>query len=849
MDKVISTIVGVVIAIGVSGAIFIGANLLFDMAPKRFRLFTSMLGGLAGFVVALILWGNGVSAIVDGPLITSSKVVDGVVEPEGLGVVADYFALFLVDVVLPLLVVALVAGFLYALTIAAGKVRSIVAGAAVFVLVIVLFATGSIGGLWIPLALVIAALIGFIPFTAGRTGWLVAGGTAVLVAAWLYLADLMSFTGTPVLTWVTKGDVVEPTGIAALLDIVFLVVVNSVIPVAIGAVAGYLLATASEVRERLLIGLVGGVAIGGYFGAFAEDSALPSFDTLALVIWPLAGAVVGAAIWWISNQPSSLRAPLGLALGAAAGVWLGVEVESVLAVIVGGLLGLGVGYLLTMTPRRDFLTPVILWATLGWVVGAILVPELGFDDMGELVGSRFEAIVAGLGIGAGLGALVGLTRLPGDRRRDAIATGSRSYIFLAPAISFISLALVVPAARTIILSFKDQRGDEWVGARNYGDIFTDPTIVKVDEWSSIFGSAMFWWGAVLLAVGIIGGILIGRRTGHSFEVTGGSGPPLALGVFLLSFAVFAALRGTVFNNLWWVFTVTILATSLGLAIAVLADRAKFESAAKSIIFLPMAISFVGASIIWRFMYIARPPTKQQTGVMNSIWVGLGQLSTSDMPRYVVSAVLLVIVAGLGYLAYRGWKAGATGLMAGSIVTALPLVWIVYRFMGIPFIQDPLGLGGYTFNSAGERINDTILFLQTAPMNNVWLMVVLIWIQTGFSMVIFSAAIKGVPNDLIEAAKVDGATESQTFWRVVIPQIATTIGVVVTTLIVLVMKVFDIVKVMTNGNFDTQVLANEMWQRAFTEFNFGLGAAVAIVLFVSVVPIMYINIRRMQKAAA
>jgi alpha-glucoside transport system permease protein len=113
----------------------------------------------------------------------------------------------------------------------------------------------------------------------------------------------------------------------------------------------------------------------------------------------------------------------------------------------------------------------------------------------------------------------------------------------------------------------------------------------------------------------------------------------------------------------------------------------------------------------------------------------------------------------------------------------------------------------------------------------------------------SAAIKGVPNDLIEAAKVDGATESQTFWRVIIPQIATTIGVVVTTLIVLVMKVFDIVKVLTNGNFDTQVLANEMWQRAFTEFNFGLGAAVAIVLFVSVVPIMYINIRRMQKAAA
>jgi len=136
-----------------------------------------------------------------------------------------------------------------------------------------------------------------------------------------------------------------------------------------------------------------------------------------------------------------------------------------------------------------------------------------------------------------------------------------------------------------------------------------------------------------------------------------------------------------------------------------------------------------------------------------------------------------------------------------------------------------------------------------PWNNVWLMVVLIWIQTGFTMVIFSSAIKAVPHELIEASRVDGATESDTFWAVIIPQIYPTIGVVITTLIVLVMKVFDIVNVLTNGNFDTQVLANEMYQRAFTEFNIGLGAAVAAVLFISVLPIMYINIRRMQEEAA
>ncbi|MCL1599648.1 MAG: sugar ABC transporter permease, partial [Actinomycetia bacterium] len=141
----------------------------------------------------------------------------------------------------------------------------------------------------------------------------------------------------------------------------------------------------------------------------------------------------------------------------------------------------------------------------------------------------------------------------------------------------------------------------------------------------------------------------------------------------------------------------------------------------------------------------------------------------------------------------------------------------------------------------------ILFIQNSPFNNLWLMVVLIWTQVGFTMIIFSAAIKAVPAVLIEAAKVDGATESQLFWKVTMPQIVPTIGVVVTTLIVLVMKVFDIVKVMTNGNFDTQVIANEMWQRAFTELNFGLGSALAVVLFVAVLPVLVVNVRRMQKA--
>jgi alpha-glucoside transport system permease protein len=125
-------------------------------------------------------------------------------------------------------------------------------------------------------------------------------------------------------------------------------------------------------------------------------------------------------------------------------------------------------------------------------------------------------------------------------------------------------------------------------------------------------------------------------------------------------------------------------------------------------------------------------------------------------------------------------------------------------------------------------------------------VILIWIQTGFAMVILAAAIKAVPTEFIEAAKVDGATESQTFFRVTMPQILPTIGVVSTTLIVLVTKVFDIVKVTTGGNFGTNVLANDMFEVSFSFFNTGLGSAISVFILISVLPVMFLNVRRMQK---
>ena len=146
--------------------------------------------------------------------------------------------------------------------------------------------------------------------------------------------------------------------------------------------------------------------------------------------------------------------------------------------------------------------------------------------------------------------------------------------------------------------------------------------------------------------------------------------------------------------------------------------------------------------------------------------------------------------------------------------------------------------------------ETIFFLTEQPFNNVWLMLILIWIQTGFAMVIISAAIKAVPQEFIESAKVDGATESDIFWRVTLPTILPTIGVVVTTLIVQVTKVFDIVAVAgLRGTFGNDVLANQMITESFQIGNVGFGASIAIVMFLLVLPVMVYNIYSLQRGDA
>lgn len=225
----------------------------------------------------------------------------------------------------------------------------------------------------------------------------------------------------------------------------------------------------------------------------------------------------------------------------------------------------------------------------------------------------------------------------------------------------------------------------------------------------------------------------------------------------------AGFRESMVNNFMWLLVVPAAATFFGLLAAVLTDRIWWGNFAKSLVFMPMAISFVGASVIWKFVYDYRAAGSEQIGILNAfvVWLGFE-----------------------------------------------PQAWIA-----VPF------------------------------WNNFFLMVILIWIQTGFAMVILSAALRGIPEETLEAAVIDGANDFQIFFHIMVPQIWSTIAVVWTTITIVVLKVFDIVFAMTNGQWNSQVLANLMYDWMFRGFDFGRGAAIAIVLMVLVTPIMVSNIRR------
>ena len=280
-------------------------------------------------------------------------------------------------------------------------------------------------------------------------------------------------------------------------------------------------------------------------------------------------------------------------------------------------------------------------------------------------------------------------------------------ILLGPAIFLLTIGLVIPAIRTVGLSFFDANSVKFVGGANYHYAFTDPDIRRV-----------------------------------------------------------------LINTAVWIIVTPILATALGLLLALLIDKMKHESVAKSLIFLPVAISFVGASIIWKFVYTWREnvPGVNQIGLLSQVVIWLG------------------------------WKN--------------PPNWILWE-----------------------------------PWNTFLLMIIMIWVQTGFAMVVLSAAIKNVPGDVLEAASLDGAHGFGLFRRITLPMVRGTVIVVLTTIMIAVLKIFDIVATMTGGNYNTSVLSNEMYTQTFVQGDAGHGAALATILFFCVIPLVVYNVVQLRKERA
>ncbi|MDJ0638162.1 MAG: ABC transporter permease subunit [Paracoccaceae bacterium] len=292
------------------------------------------------------------------------------------------------------------------------------------------------------------------------------------------------------------------------------------------------------------------------------------------------------------------------------------------------------------------------------------------------------------------------------------------------------------------------------------------------------------------------------------------------------------------NNMLWLIVVPATSTAFGLLVAQLTDRISWGNIAKSIIFMPMAISFVGASVIFKLIYDARPEDTAQIGVLNAVWVqfegGIGSFIFLKILPVILLIAFAGVVAYVGYLILRlrgglwttFFKAGAGVFVAWLVFLSLKSV------LGVMTADLPYG--------------EPQQWLTIPFYNNFFLMVVLIWIQTGFAMVILSAALRGIPEETVEAAIVDGANPFQIFFKIKVPQIMPTIVVVWTTITLTVLKVFDIVFAMTNGQWQTQVLANYMYDKLFRANDWGVGSAAAIIIMLLVSPILIWNIYNARK---
>jgi alpha-glucoside transport system permease protein len=293
-------------------------------------------------------------------------------------------------------------------------------------------------------------------------------------------------------------------------------------------------------------------------------------------------------------------------------------------------------------------------------------------------------------------------RLLPERLRPAV----RPWLWMAPALAFLAVFLIYPMIGTIIRSFQDQLGSNFVGLDNYSWFFGSPDALS-------------------------------------------------------------ALK----NNVLWLIFLTLFVVGFGLVVAVLVDKVRYESFAKSVIFVPLAISMVAAGVIWLYMYQYQPPSADQTGTLNAA----------------------IRVVGLG-----------------------PIPW---------------------------------LQVQDFSVNTFMLIIVMAWMWTGFAMVIISAALKGINPELMEAARMDGATEWQVFRGIVFPLLVPTLVVVSTTMIITALKAFDVVYTMTSGQLNTNVIANQMYNEMFKFGQYGRASAIAVVLLVAIVPIMFFNIGRFRAQEA
>lgn len=333
------------------------------------------------------------------------------------------------------------------------------------------------------------------------------------------------------------------------------------------------------------------------------------------------------------------------------------------------------------------------------------------------------AIVWGVG---GIAMLYTLFNAAVERLPDVWMSRMQPFVFVGPAMAILGWFLALPTIRSFWISLFARDGPP-------GGI----TIWQVWRWGEALGSDRF--------VGLDNYVAVFTER-----------------IMLTAFR----------NNVMWIIFGSTFSVAFGLLVAVLADRSKWEKLSKSLIFLPMAISFVGAGVIWNFIYEFRPPGEPQIGLLNAIVTGLGGAP----------------------LNYVGWTA-------------------------------------------------------IAPWNNLFLIVIVVWLQTGFAMVLFSAALKGIPNELLEAARVDGANEVQIFMRVMIPYIMGTIITVWTTIVIFTLKIFDVVWVMTGGQFGTEVIATQFYRQSFVARNSGYGSAIAIVLLLAVVPVMIYNLRQFREQEA